>query len=93
MDISTVKTPLVDDYKDHQDHFPSADWFVYWTIERMQKEFSNFQFKGVGWYRSKGYEDTLLVLKGPDLRYWIYCWNDRDPRDQMIKLLELNEIP
>jgi hypothetical protein len=49
------------------------DWIDRWTIREMERELEPFEFKGVGWYITKGvikegpragrsYEDTLLVI-------------------------------
>lgn len=55
------------------------DWTAIWTLEEIQRDLHNFQFKGPGWYFLKTEngqkQSAMLICTYDDTHYFVQVWN------------------
>jgi len=69
------------------------DWSMLATAEHGSSELSNeyrtFQFKGPGWYYSRGGIDSVLITEDQDGFFWFHIYNGRDGRKLMDEVAKM----
>lgn len=77
---------------------PIHDWqHTYSSVEIAERDLEGFKYSIDGWYitthpfNPNTIFDVLLAIKEGD-ELFIWCWNHRDPRKDMHKLLSLPEF-